>query len=148
MTFGEKTKQARLAANMTQSALAKKAGISERSLYTYEQGSIMPRSNNVRKIAKALNVSVGYLLDDSQSVLQRNTGQDCVSDCEGKETSHKNAQKATDILNQITALFAGNDLSEKEKDHLFQFVMEVYLESKKKLSSQKRASQKKKKERL
>ena len=148
MTFGEKTKQARLAANMTQSALAKKAGISERSLYTYEQGSIMPRSNNVRKIAKALNVSVGYLLDDSQSVLQRNTGQDCVSDCEGKENSHKNAQKATDILNQITALFAGNDLSEKEKDHLFQFVMEVYLESKKKLSSQKRASQKKKKERL
>ena len=143
MTFGEKTKQARLAANMTQSALAEKTGISERSLYTYEQGSIMPRSDNVRKIAKALNVSVGYLLDDSQTDPKKETEQDAFADRKEKGLSHKSVHKATDILSRITALFESNDLDEKEKDILFQFVTEAYLESKEKFSSQKRASQKK-----
>ncbi len=144
MTFGEKTKQARLAANMTQSALAEKAGISERSLYAYEQGSIMPRSSNVRKIAEALNVSVGYLLDDSKTYARKDTGQDTSSDCEEKEINYKKTHKAADILNGITALFAGNELDEKGKDIMFQLITEAYLESKEKYSSKKKDSQKKK----
>ena len=58
MTFGEKIKQARIALNLSQSELAAKTGISERSLYTYEQTGTMPRSGNMKKIADALNVSV------------------------------------------------------------------------------------------
>ena len=37
MTFGEKVKEARLALNMSQTELSQITGISERSLYTYEQ---------------------------------------------------------------------------------------------------------------
>lgn len=37
MTFGEKIKEARLAMNLSQTELAQMTGISERSLYTYEQ---------------------------------------------------------------------------------------------------------------
>ena len=72
MTFGDKVKQARLAANLSQSELARKTGISERSLYSYERGGIMPRSGNIRKIAEALNVSVGYLLDGDETDTKKN----------------------------------------------------------------------------
>lgn len=44
MTFAEKVKQLRLVQNLSQSELAEKAGISARSLYTYEQTGTMPRS--------------------------------------------------------------------------------------------------------
>ena len=37
MTFGEKVKEARLLRNLSQTELAAITGISERSLYTYEQ---------------------------------------------------------------------------------------------------------------
>ena len=76
MKFGEKVRQARLALNLSQSELAAKTGISERSLYTYEQTGTMPRSNNVRKIADALNVSVGYLLDEEETDISKNIDQD------------------------------------------------------------------------
>ncbi len=40
MTFGEKIKEARLAMNLSQTELAQMTGISERSLYTYEQTNL------------------------------------------------------------------------------------------------------------
>ena len=67
MTFGEKLKTVRLSLNLSQSELSEKTGISERSLYTYEQTGILPRSNNLRKLAEALNVSVSYLLDEEET---------------------------------------------------------------------------------
>ena len=56
MTFGEKLKNARLALNLSQSELAEKTGISERSLYTYEQTGALPRSRNIQKIAEEARV--------------------------------------------------------------------------------------------
>ena len=44
MTFGEKIKEARLAMNLSQTELAQMTGISERSLYTYEQLGTLPVS--------------------------------------------------------------------------------------------------------
>lgn len=55
MTFGEKVKEARLAMNLSQTELAQLTGISERSLYTYEQLGTLPRKSNIRKLAEALH---------------------------------------------------------------------------------------------
>lgn len=52
MTFGEKVKEARLAMNLSQTELAQMTGISERSLYTYEQLGTLPRKNNVKNWRK------------------------------------------------------------------------------------------------
>ncbi|MEE1074302.1 MAG: helix-turn-helix transcriptional regulator, partial [Acutalibacteraceae bacterium] len=76
MTFGEKLRNVRLSLNLSQKELAEKTGISERSLYTYEQTSTFPRSGNIRKIAEALNVSVGYLLDEKETDTKKNIDQD------------------------------------------------------------------------
>ena len=64
MAFGKKLKDIRLSLNLSQSQLAKMTGISERSLYTYEQTGMLPRSSNLRKIADALGVSANYLLSE------------------------------------------------------------------------------------
>ena len=76
MTFGEKIKKARLALNLSQSEVAEKTGISERSLYTYEQTGTMPRSGNILKLAEALNVSVGYLLDEEETDTKKDLDHD------------------------------------------------------------------------
>ena len=54
MTFGEKLKELRLKLNYSQSELAEVTGISERSLYTYEQLGAIPRRGNINKLAAAL----------------------------------------------------------------------------------------------
>ncbi len=148
MTFGEKVKQARLALNLSQSELAEKTGISERSLYTYEQTGTMPRSGNVQKIAQALNVSIGYLLDEEETDTKKNMDQDIFLANVKNEFGYKGVREASDVLSRASALFAGGELDEKAKDIFFQSLMEVYLESKEeartKFSHKKRPSRKKK----
>ncbi len=134
MTFGEKLKNARLALNLSQSELAEKTGISERSLYTYEQTGIMPRSNNLRKLADALNVSVSYLLDEEETDQHKNVDEELFIANSKNKYGYKGAKEATEILEKASALFAGGELDESAKELFFQSLTEVYLDSKRKAS--------------
>ncbi len=49
---------------LTQAQLAQKAGISEISIRKYESGDRKPKLETVRKIARALNVYVGEIIND------------------------------------------------------------------------------------
>lgn len=130
MTFGEKVKGARLGLNMSQTELAQLTGISERSLYTYEQLGTMPRSSNIKKIAEALKVSVIYLMDEEESDKTKYMEQDQFIDDVKKEFGTKEAREAKDILKRTGALLAGGELDDEAKDVFFQALMEVYLDSK------------------
>ncbi len=147
MTFGEKLKTVRLSLNLSQSELAEKTGISERSLYTYEQTGIMPRSGNIQKLADALNVSVSYLLDEEETDPHKNIDQDIFIANSKNEFGYKGAREAADILSRASALFAGGELDDEAKELFFQSLMEVYVDSKrearKKFSPKKRASKRK-----
>lgn len=143
MTFGEKLKSVRLTLNLSQSELAEKTGISERSLYTYEQTGILPRSNNLRKLADALNVSVSYLLDDEETDPKKNIDHDIFIANSKNRYGYKGAREATELLSRASALFAGGELDDEAKELFFQSLMEVYLDSKQearnKFSPKKRA---------
>ena len=143
MTFGEKLRTVRLSLNLSQSDLAKKTGISERSLYTYEQTGTLPRSSNLCKIADALNVSVSYLLDEEETDTSKNIDHDIFIANSKNEFGYKGAREATDILSRASALFAGGELDDEAKELFFQSLMEVYLDSKqearKKFSPKQRA---------
>lgn len=143
MTFGEKLRQARLTLNLSQKELSEKTGISERSLYTYEQTGVFPRSGNIRKLADALNVSAGYLLSEEETNTQKNIDLDLFMSNIKNEYGYKGAREATEILSRASALFAGGELDDEAKDVFFQAIMEVYLESKEearsKFSPKKRA---------
>lgn len=130
MTFGEKLRTVRLSLNLSQSELAEKTGISERSLYTYEQTGTLPRSSNLRKIADALNVSVSYLLDEEETDPNKNIDHDIFIANSKNEFGYKGAREATEILSRASALFAGGELDDAAKELFFQSLMEVYLESK------------------
>ncbi|MFP3152929.1 helix-turn-helix domain-containing protein [Lachnospiraceae bacterium ZAX-1] len=130
MTFGEKVRQARIALNLSQTELADKTGLSERSLYTYEQTNTMPRAGNIKKLAEALNVSVSYLLDEEESDNQKNIDQDLFLVNVKNEFGYRGAREATALLEKASALFAGGELDDEAKDVFFQSLMEVYLKSK------------------
>ena len=88
MTFGEKLKEARLALNLSQTELSQMTGISERSLYTYEQLGTIPRKSNIRKLAEALHISVSYLLDEDETDTQSHIDEDMFI-ADAKEKSGK-----------------------------------------------------------
>ena len=130
MTFGEKVREARLALNLSQSELAQMTGISERSLYTYEQLGIIPRSGNIKKLAAALNLSVTYLMDEEETDKSKDIGRDAMIEDVKRELGTKGAREAGELLDRAGALFAGGELDEEAKDVFFRALMEVYLDSK------------------
>lgn len=143
MTFGEKLRTVRLSLNLSQSELAEKTGISERSLYTYEQTGIMPRTSNLRKLANALNVSVSYLLDEEETDPHKNIDHELFIANSKNKYGYKAAREASELLSRASALFAGGELDDNAKELFFQSLMEVYLDSKQeareKFSPKKRA---------
>ena len=130
MTFGEKVKEARLALNLSQTELAQITGISERSLYTYEQLGTLPRKSNVRKLAEALHVSVSYLMDDEETDTQSNLDKDLFIASARESFGYKGAKEAQEVLGRVNSLFAGGELDDDAKDVFFQAVIAVYMDSK------------------
>ena len=63
MSFGENLKKARKDAEMTQSELAQRVGITERSVYNYEKNSRAPKVDIVDKFAQALGVPSEILME-------------------------------------------------------------------------------------
>lgn len=131
MTFGEKVKEARLAMNLSQTELSQLTGISERSLYTYEQLGTLPRKSNIKKLAEALHISVSYLLDDEETGSQSYIGEDMFLAEAREQFGARGAKEAQEVLGRVSSLFAGGDLDEDAKDVFFQALMAVYMDSKK-----------------
>lgn len=64
MHIGEKIKSIRLKKNMSRKDIAKKSGISEISIRKYEKGERNPKLENIKNIARALNVNIYELIKD------------------------------------------------------------------------------------
>lgn len=131
MTFGEKVKTARLTLNLSQSELAEITGISERSLYTYEQLNTLPRKSNLQKIADALHVTVAYLRDDDETDPGKAFEEEAFIREAEQTYGRKAGKEASEVLARAGALFAGGDLDEEAKEVFIQSIMQAYLLSKK-----------------
>ena len=129
MTFGERLKRTRLAMNLSQTDLAARSGISERSLYTYEQNGVIPRTGNIMKLAEALHVSTSYLLSGDQEQPGEMNEEIFLANVRNR-FGLQGAKEASDVLNRAAALFAGGELDEEAKEIFFQSLMEAYWESK------------------
>jgi transcriptional regulator with XRE-family HTH domain len=133
--------------NLSQLELGEKVGVSERSIYSYEQTGAFPRKTVLKKLAESLRVSVTYLSNEGETDKFKNIDTDFFIDEAKAEYGIKGAKEAQAILAQATALFAGGELDDDAKEIFFQSLMEVYLESKadarEKFTPRKRASRKK-----
>ena len=147
MTFGDKLQNARLALNLSQIELGEKAGVSERSIYSYEQTGTFPRTAVLKRLAEALNVSVTYLMDEDETDRMKNLGEELFIANAKNKFGHTGAREAQAILEKASALFAGGELDDEAKDIFFQSLMEVYFESKaearEKFATKRRAKKKK-----
>ena len=66
MAFAERLKELRKQAHLTQVELAKRLGIGQSSYADWERGKKKPTQDNLVKISQVLNVSVDYLVGNSE----------------------------------------------------------------------------------
>ena len=64
MKINEYIKSHRLAAGLSQKELGELVGVSQQAIAQYEKGQNSPRTDTIKKIAKALNLSFTEFLDD------------------------------------------------------------------------------------
>lgn len=67
MKFGEKVLTHRLKNNLTQAELADKIGVTQYIISCYERDFKIPNFATAIRLARALNVSLDYLADDSKN---------------------------------------------------------------------------------
>ena len=68
MTFGEKLREGRKAAKMTQEQLANILSVSRQAITKWEGDKGIPDVENLKLISQALSVSIDYLLDDGNKL--------------------------------------------------------------------------------
>lgn len=68
MTLGEKIKEARKQSGLSQEQLAEKMSVSRSAVAKWEANNGLPDVDNLKALAKLLNVSVDYLLDDGEAM--------------------------------------------------------------------------------
>ena len=69
--FGERLRRARTAAGLSMDGLAKQVGLSANAIKKYEHGINMPGSENLLKLAKALDVQSEYFFRQSTVALEK-----------------------------------------------------------------------------
>lgn len=117
MTFGEKVRQARQAADLTQNELADKTGIARRTIINYENDERMPKKRETYFVlAKALNIEVSILLDEKA---------DFLISAEEKYGSRA-ARQARELTQQVTSLYAGGELEEEDMEAMMRSIQEAY----------------------
>ena len=112
MEFSERLKSLRKQAGFTQVDVASKLGISQQAYASWERGAKKPTQDNLVKIAQILNVSVDYLVG--------------------------NSEEKSDDLDNIELLFRmnSNGLTEEEKA-IFKKELIEFMEERKKLFDEK-----------
>lgn len=108
MVFAERLKELRKQAHLTQVELAKRLGIGQSSYADWERGKKKPTQENLVKIAQILDVSIDYLVG--------------------------NSEEKSDELDNIELLFRMNSkgLTDKEKE-IFRKELIEFMEERKKL---------------
>lgn len=128
--FSEKIKEAREGLKLNQQQLGDLVGVSKRSIAAYETVGTMPRGNTVRKLAKVLNVSVDYLLNDEIVDTQYGMEKEPYVEEARERLGNRAAKEMDSLLEQNLALFAGGELDQEAKDAFFEAVMKSYLKCK------------------
>lgn len=121
MTFGEKLREIRTLASLTQQEMADRIEVSLRTLKSYELGETLPRYRKIyHKIADEFDVDVNYLLTE---------GSDFVLTA-GEKYGHRGMKGAQSLITDARALFAGGELSENDKKAVFDALQEAFFEAK------------------
>lgn len=126
-TFSEKLRETRAMRKLNQQQLADIVGVSKRSIAAYETTDTKPRGAVIKRLAKALLVSVDYLLIDEIEDPDYDIGPAAYIEQARIKFGNRAAAEMDVLLRQNTALFAGGVLDQEAKDAFFEAVMKAYL---------------------
>lgn len=117
MSFGEKLKEKRAAAGLTQAELAEKTGVTARTIQNYELGTRRPSNMLVvQRIADVLGTTAEYLLSSGEALV-----------VEAHERGGVRAARDIDsLVGEVTGLFAGGSLSDDALDGAMRALNEAY----------------------
>jgi transcriptional regulator with XRE-family HTH domain len=123
MGFKERLKEKRSEAKLTQTELAKKVGVSDRTIQNYELGTRRPQNMEVaQKLAEALNTSIDSLLGTSGILV-----------VQAQEKGGAKAARDIDVMvSDVTAAFAGGRLDDEALDGAMQALTKAYWIAKEK----------------
>lgn len=120
MKFGDKLKQQRTAAGLTQEQLSAQIGVTSRTLQNYESGAVYPKKRALyNKLAEHFQTDVNYWLAETQELPQQKSG------------TPYNTMLA--LTTQISNLFREGDLSEEELDVFMRLLQNAYWDAKDRL---------------
>ena len=115
MKFGEKVRLLRNEKKLSQTELGKMCGLSLRTIRNYEVDGRYPKQREVyTKLAAALGCEVNFLLYE-EFVLQAQ-----------QSYGYKGARDAEELVAGVSALFAGGELSENDKDAVMRALQDAY----------------------
>ena len=121
MKFGDKLREQRKKAGLTQGELAPQIGVTARTLANYENGSRHPQNRSVYyKLADFFNLDVNYFLTEDEEFLAM----------AAENYGTKGLNQAKLILAQTAALFAGGELSEADQKSFQMEMQALFFESK------------------
>lgn len=117
MKFGEKLKALRKEHDFSQIELAKKVGVTYKSIASYEKGTSYPRNRDVyKKLSEIFDVDINYLLTEDEDFI-----------VQAKEKyGSKGAKQAQELVAELSGLFAGGDIEEEDMDALANAVQQAY----------------------
>ncbi len=127
INFADKVKTARETIGLSQAALATAVGVSQRSITAYETGTAKPRGVTARKLARVLQVSLDYLLNEEVDDPKYGFEQEAYLQNIEAIYGARGEAEAKALLEKNLALFAGGGLSQEAKDAFFEAVMTAYV---------------------
>jgi len=122
MAFSNKLKELRLQNNLSQEKLAKELDTTRRTYIYYETGQKNPSGELLSRVAKFFKVDISFLMDEqNESIANEQT-----------QKSIRGILKANQLVDEISGLFEGEELSETEKDTVMEALQGAYWNAKKK----------------
>ena len=121
MNFGEKLRMLRKEKKINQTQLAESIGVSLRTVRNWETEDMLPKQAELYdKVAEVLSCDVTLLRDDSDLFITR----------AGEVHGLRGRRQAENLVNGISGMFAGGELSDEDKDAVMQALQEAYWSSK------------------
>ena len=121
MLFGDRIKELRNLADMSQQELANRTGLSLRSIQNYESNQRYPKDVAIlNKLCAALGTTIEKLMkEEDQFIVEA-----------ASKFGSRGKNDAEKLIEEVGGLFAGGELNEEDKDKVFRAITEMYWKAK------------------
>lgn len=121
MKFAESLRKLRIDRGLTIQELADKSGFSKRTIINWEQGTSLPRRQDTyTKLAQVFDIPVEELLTAENQFLV----------VASEKYGNRGMKQAMEMAQEISGMFAGGDLSEEDKQAVFNALQEAFFMAK------------------